>query len=109
MPDPSCNPYLALAVTLTAGLDGLEQQMDPGPPVNKNVYEMSHRERRRLKIGELPGNLHDAIEELKKSKLVQDALGEHITSHYVAAKEAVWHEYIAQVHPWEHNRYLMRY
>ena len=108
-PDPSCNPYLALAMMLTAGLEGLEKETDPGPPVNKNVYNMSHRERRRLKIDELPGNLHEAIEELRKDKLMQDALGEHITAHYIEAKEAAWHEYIAQVHSWEHDRYLMRY
>jgi glutamine synthetase len=57
MPDPSCNPYLALAVMLRAGLDGIEKQIDPGPPVNKNIYKMSHRERRHLRIDELPGNL----------------------------------------------------
>jgi glutamine synthetase len=56
MPDPSCNPYLALAVMLRAGLDGIERRMDPGPPVNKNIYTMSHRERRHLRIDELPGN-----------------------------------------------------
>ena len=55
MPDPSCNPYLAFAVMLRAGLDGIDQQSDPGPPVNKNIYKMSHRERRHLRIDELPG------------------------------------------------------
>ena len=54
MPDPSCNPYLAFAVMLRAGLDGVDQQSDPGPPVNKNIYKMSHRERRHLRIDELP-------------------------------------------------------
>ena len=109
MPDPSANPYMALTVMLAAGLDGLEKQTDPGPPVNKNVYEMSHRERRRLKIDELPADLHEAIEEFKKSKLMVEALGEHLTTNYVEAKEAVWREYIAQVHTWEHDRYLLRY
>ncbi|MFQ5766645.1 MAG: type I glutamate--ammonia ligase [Acidobacteriota bacterium] len=109
MPDPACNPYLALAAMLAAGLDGIEKKMDPGPPVNKNVYKMSQRERRRLKIGELPGDLNLAIQELKKSSLVKEALGEHISAHYIEAKETVWREYIAQVHPWEHDRYLMRY
>ncbi len=109
MPDPSCNPYLALAVMLSAGLDGMANKMDPGPPVNKNVYKMSQRERRRLKIEELPEDLNQAVLELKKSKLCQEALGEHIFTHFVEAKETIWHEYIAQVHPWEHDRYLMRY
>jgi glutamine synthetase len=109
MPDPSCNPYLAFAAMLTAGLDGIANKMDPGPPINKNVYTMSQRERARLKVRELPGNLREALDEFKKSKLIQDALGEHITTHYLEAKEAVWHEYIAQVHAWEHDRYLVRY
>jgi glutamine synthetase len=109
MPDPSCNPYLALAVMLTAGMDGIATKADPGAPVNKNVYTMSQRERRRLKIQQLPENLHLAVQELKKSRLIREALGEHIFNHYVEAKEAVWHDYIAQVHPWEHDRYLTRY
>ena len=109
MPDPSCNPYLALAVMLMAGMDGIANKIDPGQPVTKNVYKMSQRERARLKIRELPVNLDAALDEFKKSKLMQAALGEHISTHYIAAKEAVWHEYIAQVHTWEHDRYLMRY
>ena len=56
MPDPSCNPYLALAAILGSGLDGIDRKLDPGPPVNKNIYKMSHRERRHLRIDELPGN-----------------------------------------------------
>ena len=109
MPDPSCNPYLALAVMLTAGLDGVKNKIDPGEPVNQNVYKMSQRERRRLKIDELPGDLQEALEEFKKATLLHDALGEHITNHFIEAKEATWHEYIAQVHKWEHDRYLVRY
>ncbi|MFQ5669652.1 MAG: glutamine synthetase family protein [Acidobacteriota bacterium] len=109
MPDPSCNPYLALTVMLTAGLDGIANRTDPGPPVNKNVYKMSQRERRRLRVDELPANLYAAIQEFKKSRVLQEALGEHISEHFILAKEAVWREYIAQVHPWEHERYLMRY
>ena len=108
-PDPSCNPYLALTVMLAAGLDGMQNKIDPGPPVTKNVYTMSQRERRRLKIDELPGTLNQAMQEFKKSKLLREALGEHISEHFIAAKEAVWHEYIAQVHAWEHDRYLRRY
>jgi glutamine synthetase len=109
MPDPSCNPYLALAVTLAAGMDGIANKMDPGPPVNKNVYSMSQRERARLKIKELPGNLGLALDEFRKSKLMREALGDHITTNFLEAKESCWHEYIAQVHSWEHDRYLMRY
>jgi glutamine synthetase len=109
MPDPSCNPYLALAVMLRAGLDGLERQLDPGPPVNKNIYKMSHRERRHLRIDELPGNLSEAIDELEKSALMKDTLGEHIFDHYITAKRTEWDSYIRQVSPWEIERYLNTY
>ncbi|HWN87027.1 MAG TPA: glutamine synthetase, partial [Vicinamibacterales bacterium] len=109
MPDPSCNPYLALTVMLRAGLDGLERQLDPGPPVNKNIYKMSHRERRHLRIDELPGNLSEALDELEKSALMKDALGEHIFDHFVTAKRSEWDSYIRQVSAWEIERYLNTY
>jgi glutamine synthetase len=109
MPDPSCNPYLALAVMLRAGLDGIERQLDPGPPVNKNIYKMSHRERRHLRIDELPGNLSEAIDELEKSALMKDTLGEHIFDHFITAKRTEWDSYIRQVSSWEIERYLNTY
>jgi glutamine synthetase len=90
MADPSCNPYLAFAVMLRAGLDGIDQQMDPGPPVNKNIYKMSHRERRHLRIDELPGNLSEALDELEKSTLMRETLGDHIFNHFLAAKREEW-------------------
>lgn len=106
MPDPSCNPYLALAVMLRAGLDGIEKRIDPGPPVNKNIYRMSRRERRHLKIDELPGNLSEALDELEKDDLVKETLGPHILEHFVEAKRNEWFDYIRQVSPWEIERYL---
>jgi glutamine synthetase len=109
MPDPSCNPYLAFTAMLRAGLDGIERELDPGPPVNKNIYKMSHRERRHLRIDELPGNLSDAIDELEKSDLMRDALGDHIFDHFVAAKRAEWDSYIRHVSQWEIERYLSAY
>ncbi len=109
MPDPSCNPYLALAVMLRSGLDGIEQELDPGPPVNKNIYKMSHRERRHLRIDELPGNLSEALDELAKSGLMRDTLGDHIFDHFLAAKRAEWDSYIRHVSPWEIDRYLNTY
>ncbi len=105
-PDPSCNPYLALAVMLRAGLDGIDQQIDPGPPVNKNIYKMSHRERRHLRIDDLPANLSEALDEFEKSDLVRDALGEHIFRHILEAKREEWADYIRHVSPWEMDRYL---
>jgi glutamine synthetase len=109
MPDPSCNPYLALAVMLRAGLDGIEKKLDPGPPINKNIFEMSHRERRHLRIDELPGNLSEALDELEKDDLVRETLGDHLFQHFVAAKREEWHDYIKHVSPWEIERYLAGY
>jgi glutamine synthetase len=109
MPDPSCNPYLALAVMLRAGLEGIEHDLDPGPPINKNIYKMSYRERRHLRIDELPGNLNDALDALEKDEVVQDALGRHIYEHFIEAKRNEWLEYIQQVSAWEIQRYLKVY
>jgi len=108
-PDPSCNPYLAFAVMIAAGLDGIRQELDPGPPVNKNIFAMSHREKRRLRIDELPGDLNEAVKAMKKDPLIRATLGDHILNHSVEAKLAVWQEYSATVHPWEVERYLARY
>jgi glutamine synthetase len=109
MPDPSCNPYLAFASMLAAGLDGIEQKLDPGPPVNKNIYTMSKRERDRLKIKSLPQNLNEAINCLEKSIFMRETLGDHIFKHFITAKRKEWNTYIAQVHQWEVNEYLTRY
>ncbi len=109
MPDPSCNPYLAFAVMLKSGLDGIEKKIDPGPPINKNIYKMSRRDRRHLKIDELPGNLSEALDELEKDDLVREVLGEHIFEHFLEAKREEWFDYIKQVSPWEVGRYLGTY
>ncbi|MDA8017454.1 MAG: type I glutamate--ammonia ligase [Thermoanaerobaculia bacterium] len=109
MPDPACNPYLALAVMLAAGLDGLDKGADPGPPVDKNIFTMSQREKRRLKIKELPANLDAALDALEKDKVVLGALGDHIAEHFIAAKRQEWADYISHVHPWEQDRYLVEY
>jgi glutamine synthetase len=109
MPDPASNPYLALAVQLAAGLDGIRSKLTPPEPVDKNIWTLSVRERRKYRIQELPRDLGEAIELLKKSKLVKQALGEHIFAHFVTAKEQEWQEYIAQVHEWEIEQYLGAY
>jgi glutamine synthetase len=109
MPDPSCNPYLAVAVMIAAGIDGVRERIDPGPPVNKNIFEMSHREKRRLRIDELPENLSEAVTQMRKDPLIREALGDHIYNHCVEAKLAAWAEHNATVHAWEVERYLARY
>ena len=108
-PDPSANPYLALAVQLAAGLDGIETKADHREPVNQNIWEMSFREKRRLRIDDLPHDLNEACDELEKNDVIRDALGPHITTHFLAAKRQEWREYITQVTRWELDAYLAKY
>jgi len=108
MPDPSCNPYLAFACMLAAGLDGVRNKVDPPAPVTGNVYKMSQRERARQKIKSLPANLGEAVDQFEKDAVLKEALGEHIFAQFVHAKRVEWQEYIAAVHPWEVDRYLTR-
>ncbi len=108
-PDPSCNPYLAFAVILKAGLDGIKKQIEPPPSVDQNIYEMSQEELARLGIGCLPGSLGEALDELRKDTVIQEALGPHIYEKFLTAKTLEWEEYRIQVHPWERKMYLTRY
>ncbi|AFZ65902.1 type I glutamate--ammonia ligase [Deinococcus peraridilitoris] len=106
MPDPSCNPYLALTVMLAAGLDGIKQGLLPPPPVQRNIYKMTVRERRAHRVRNLPGDLSEAIGALENDEVIREALGEHVVEHFIAAKRAEWHAYSAVVHQWELDRYL---
>jgi glutamine synthetase len=109
MPDPSCNPYLGFTVMLASGLDGVKNRMDPGEPVDKNVFKMSEREKRRLRIDQLPANLSEALDNLEKDDVVTESLGEHILAHFLEAKRGEWAEYISRVQPWEIEKYLETY
>jgi len=109
MPDPACNPYLAFTVMLAAGLDGIKNKLEAGEPVNQNIFEMSAREKKRLKIDVLPGSLAEALDCLEKDDLLKNALGEHIYEKFVEAKRSEWQTYIARVHSWEVDRYLQAY
>ena len=109
MPDPSCNPYLAFAAMITAGLDGIENDLEAGAPVNKDIFSMSEREKRRLRIDSLPPNLSEAIKALQKDPVVLEALGPHIAEHFIEGKLKDWQDYITAVHPWEVDRYLAMY
>ena len=108
-PDPSANPYLALAVMLAAGMDGIETEADWREPVNENIWEMSFRERRRLRIDDLPHDLNEALDELEKNDVITAALGPHITRQFLGAKRQEWREYITQVTRWELDEYLAKY
>ena len=105
-PDPSCNPYLAFAAMLWAGLDGIERELEPPPPVEENVYDFDDAKLRVLDIATLPSTLREAIDELEKDEVLQQALGEHAYQAFVRAKKAEWDEYRIQVTDWELNRYL---
>ena len=108
-PDPSCNPYLALAVCLKAGLDGIRNKILPPKPCNRNIYEMTPLEREQMGIGLLPGSLSEALAELLKDKVIQEALGEHVLQRFVEAKRIEWERYRTMVHPWELEEYLTKF
>jgi len=108
-PDPSCNPYLALAAILNAGLDGIKNKIKPAKEINKNIFEMSERERKKNKIYSLPADLNEAIKEMQKSSLVKETLGEHVFEKYIDAKLDEWDRYRTKVTKWEIEEYLTKY
>lgn len=108
-PDPSCNPYLAIAAVLSAGLDGIENKIQPPAPTDKNIFEMTEEERIKEGIQALPGSLEEAIKEMKKSELVKQVLGEHIYSKYIEAKTQEWDDYRTKISKWELDQYLTRF
>lgn len=107
--DPSANPYLALAVTIAAGLDGVKKGLVPPPAVDGNIYAMTDGQRKKHKIEMLPTSLECAITELKKDKLICNTLGEHILEKYVEAKELEWQNYKTRISQWEIDEYLSKY
>ncbi|HEX3274870.1 MAG TPA: glutamine synthetase family protein [Gemmatimonadales bacterium] len=109
MPDPACNPYLALTVQLAAGLDGVEHKLEAREPVHRNIFRMSFRDRRKYRIDELPRDLHEALELFEKDAVVKAALGEHLTERFLEAKRNEVLQYNLQVSRWEIDEYLGRY
>jgi glutamine synthetase len=105
-PDPSSNTYLAFAVMIAAGMDGVEKSMTLSDPVEESLFEMDAARVTERGIKELPGTLGDAMEELKSDPVICEALGEHVLEHYLEAKQAEWDEYRTQVTQWELDRYL---
>ncbi|WP_225744181.1 type I glutamate--ammonia ligase [Marinilactibacillus sp. Marseille-P9653] len=107
--DPTTNPYLALAVMLKAGLDGIRRDLKAVDPTTDNIYEMDTTELDDKGIESLPGSLHEAVQNLKKDPVIIEALGEHIFNNFVATKTVEWDQYKATVSQWEKEQYLNLY
>jgi glutamine synthetase len=105
-PDPACNPYLAFAVVLAAGLKGIEESYELPPEAAANLYELTPEERSASGIASLPGSLSEAIEEMERSDLVRETLGEHVFEWFIRNKREEWGQYKTQVTPFELARYL---
>ena len=101
-PDPSCNPYLTLAVCLAAGLEGIEASVD------KNIFDMTEAEKKAEHIEALPATLIEAVKALEEDEFIKEVLGAHVTQKYVENKKLEWEEYISQVTAWETDTYLYR-
>jgi len=105
-PDPSCNPYLAFSVMLKAGLDGIKNELELIPPTEENLFES---EWAREGLTTLPGSLGEAIEEMQKDPIIEEALGSHIYERFIDAKKQEWDEYRISVSPWELDRYMKKF
>ena len=108
-PDPTANPYLALAVCLIAGLDGIKNKLEVCDSVDANIYAMTKKERRERRIDSLPETLIDAVKHLEKDELIMEFLGEETAEKYIEAKKAEWKSYKVAVSEWEVNQYLSTY
>ena len=105
-PDPACNPYLAFAVMLKAGLDGIKNNLTPPEPVEENIYTLDDESLVKKNIGVLPTSLREALGELKRDKLIREVLGEHLFERYIDVKTKEWDEFKKQVTAWEIDTYL---
>ena len=105
-PDPACNPYLAFAVMLRAGLEGIKNKYPLPEPIEEDVYEMTPDRRRELNIGALPGSLYEAIEQVQNSKLIRDTLGEHVFEKLIDNKTIEWDRFRTHVSQYEIETYL---
>lgn len=108
-PDPACNPYLAFAMMLGAGLDGIKNDLPVPDAVNADIFEMTAAEKKEAGIASLPANLYEAVQELKASPIALDALGPHILEKYIEGKEQEWDSFRIAITDWEHKTYLSRY
>ncbi len=107
--DPTANPYLALAALLTAGLDGVKNELEPPKSVDRNIYVMSEEEREAAHIYDLPGTLQASLAELKNDQVIVDSLGSHIFNNFYEAKTIEWQAFGQAVTEWEREQYLELY
>ncbi len=105
-PDSSCNPYLAFAVMLSAGVDGIKRKLDPGDPVDKNIYHFDKKDREQMGLGRLPKTLQEAFVELSRNEEVKKALGETAYNEFMRLKALEWKDYCTKVSDWEINRFI---
>jgi glutamine synthetase len=108
-PDPACNPYLAIAVALKAGLDGIKNKIQPPPPIDINIYHMTAEQREEMNISSLPASLSEALNELSQNDVIKSVLEPHVYEKFIEAKRREWESYRVQVHPWEVNEYLTKF
>jgi glutamine synthetase len=106
LPDGSCNPYLASAAILAAGMDGVEKKLDPGAPNNTNLYEWSSADLKKAGIGVLPQNLNEALDALEEDEVLCNAIGKDLAEEFLRLKRMEWVEYQRHVSAWEVERYL---
>jgi len=108
-PDPACNPYLALALCLAAGLDGIEKGLKEPPEIVKNIFAMDNAARKEEGIENLPSTLAGALDELENNDLMKETLGSHVLENYISGKRAEWDEYRTNVSSWECEKYIIAY
>lgn len=107
--DPAANPYLAMAVLLAAGLDGIKSKLPIPEPIDQNIYAMSKEQREACGIIDLPADLAQSLDYLKSDEVIINALGSHLYEHFVEEKEIEWDMFRTQVHPWEREQYMKQY
>ena len=108
-PDPTCNPYLEMALCLAAGLDGIKRGLKPAPAYDKNVFALSDEELAKNGIKCLPGSLEEAIKAAEADPFIKETLGSHVFNNYISGKKAEWDSYKTSVSQWEINRYMINY
>ncbi|MDA3813493.1 MAG: type I glutamate--ammonia ligase [Candidatus Cloacimonetes bacterium] len=109
VPDPSANPYLAIAACLKAGLDGIKNKIIPPDAVVGNIFKFTEKEKKKYKIDTLPSTLSQALHYLKRDPVILESLGDHIAKQFIYAKEKEWKKYSSQVHKWEIDKYITLY